>query len=67
VVQRLGGRSAALVEFGGRSRDEFDDYLRTKDRFYEAETRWPNSTFWRRRRSSPTPSVRSEHAHFAKA
>ncbi|MGH7340845.1 MAG: hypothetical protein ACREKH_10180, partial [Candidatus Rokuibacteriota bacterium] len=30
-------------------REEFEGYLRARERYYGAERRWPASEFWRRR------------------
>lgn len=48
VVRAL--RSA--VSLGGRT-TLLDEYLEQRESYYEIEARWPDATFWRRRRPGP--------------
>jgi flavin-dependent dehydrogenase len=43
------GKSAALVEYRHRCRNQFDDYLQGLRRHYSIERRWANEPFWARR------------------
>lgn len=45
----IGGDEAALESYGQRLEADFRAYLRTRQRFYALERRWPDSPFWRRR------------------
>jgi flavin-dependent dehydrogenase len=44
-----GGDSEALRDFFIEARDSFSKYLALRASYYTQETRWPDSTFWRRR------------------
>ena len=41
-------------EYEQRLRQAFDAYLRKRAAYYGCETRWPHSTFWSRRASTPS-------------
>ncbi len=36
---------------------EFEDYLKTWVSYYKMETRWPESTFWKRRHNFKAPII----------
>jgi hypothetical protein len=44
-----------LEEYRQEIDKTFADYLIGRYRYYAAETRWPESPFWRRRRLPPQP------------
>ncbi|MGV9868917.1 NAD(P)/FAD-dependent oxidoreductase [Rhodococcus koreensis] len=51
ALTRPGGdRVAALAEYAAETNRRFRDYLRLRADYYGRETRWPDSTFWARRR-----------------
>lgn len=47
----LGGDGAALARHEIRRRRRFLEYLRRRLAYYAAESRWPNASFWSRRRN----------------
>lgn len=50
VHRSLSSTTAPLDAYAIRTQEEYDAYLRTAAAFYSSEQRWPQSTFWRRRR-----------------
>jgi flavin-dependent dehydrogenase len=45
----FGGDLTALRSYATETEESFDQYLNIRNKFYGLETRWPHSTFWRRR------------------
>lgn len=52
IVDDQETRKTALSSYVRSIADEFDDYLRIRDKYYDKERRWPSSVFWARRRSN---------------
>ena len=51
AIQRyLAGNSAALHDYALAIERGFSHYMRVREHYYSHEQRWPNSTFWTRRR-----------------
>lgn len=50
--QHLRGRPNALAAYAAQVRQGFVEHLRTRDRYYREERRWPDAPFWRNRRAS---------------
>src|SRR4051812_28873914 len=50
LLGHLDGQAEALDEYDSRVRAEYGRYLELRAEYYSMETRWPGSTFWRRRR-----------------
>lgn len=46
------GDESALAQYSETSEKEFKAYLRTRAMYYNREQRWPESTFWARRRKA---------------
>ncbi len=51
AADALAGRNGATERYDRFVAAEFDGYLRARALFYAAESRWPGSAFWRRRRA----------------
>ena len=49
ISRALTGDGGALTTYAAMQRRAFDDYLAQRRRYYQAETRWPECAFWRRR------------------
>ena len=45
--------AASVGEYGRNMRERFDRYVATRVEYYRAETRWPETPFWARRRQPP--------------
>lgn len=48
----LSGDNSAIAEYAARTAAIYAAYRKQLNLNYESETRWPNSAFWRRRRSA---------------
>jgi len=59
-AQFSGTGEEAAVEYEAMNRRAFASYLTLHKAFYQMETRWPNSTFWSRRRTKVLRPIRSE-------
>jgi flavin-dependent dehydrogenase len=57
VSEHLGGHPFAFRHYEQRNRNEFQTYLKTRQRQYSIERRWSRETFWTRRLS---PSVQAQ-------
>lgn len=55
IRAHLDGHGDALTRYDQKTRETFRRQLRTRQRFYSHETRWPESSFWRRRRAEAAP------------
>jgi flavin-dependent dehydrogenase len=53
IADCLAGVRSALDDYQASIFARFDDYLETRDYFYDLEQRWPTSPFWRNRRTRP--------------
>lgn len=51
IAQLLQGDDVLLREYTGNTAVTFSRYLKDLQGYYNVEKRWPNSPFWRRRRS----------------
>ena len=51
IIERLAGRSKALLKYISSQEEHFQKYLEGLNEQYRLETRWPDSLFWRRRHS----------------
>jgi flavin-dependent dehydrogenase len=49
IVAYLSGDLTALERYASRVRAEFEGYATGRRLYYASETRWPETTFWRRR------------------
>ena len=62
VTDDLEGDGAALYEYQAAIFASFNDYLKTREYFYDLERRWPSSPFWRNRRQRPShPFLPNRH------
>jgi flavin-dependent dehydrogenase len=59
IRAHLNGHDGALARYADDARTTFGRQLRARQRFYSVETRWPESSFWRRRSDEAAP-VRTE-------
>lgn len=50
VAAALGGDRDAISAYATRVAERFDAYRRVRDHLYEGEGRWPDASFWARRR-----------------
>jgi flavin-dependent dehydrogenase len=49
------GDGVALLKYAVQSKEEFETYLRIRQKYYRSESRWPGSLFWERRRKDNGP------------
>lgn len=49
------GDRVALLKYAVQSKEEFETYLRMRQKYYRSESRWPGSLFWERRRKDNDP------------
>jgi hypothetical protein len=56
AVQSRGGRCGAVLSYQSASFARFTANLRLRAALYEAEGRWPNAPFWRKRRPAVSGS-----------
>jgi flavin-dependent dehydrogenase len=52
VAARLRGKAADVAPYEAAVAARFADYLANRQYFYDAEQRWPDAPFWRRRRAA---------------
>ena len=53
------GRPGAVSDYLAQTNDDFGRYLDTRQYYYAKETRWPKSSYWRRRTAPARPWVES--------
>lgn len=54
ISDALAGRPRVLERYDRLIAGELEGYLETREHFYQREERWPDSTFWQRRRGRIT-------------
>jgi flavin-dependent dehydrogenase len=57
ILAEQSGDNSALLRYSETLENEFEVYLRTREKFYSLEKRWPEAQFWKRRRGNPAPSA----------
>lgn len=50
LVRQMSGEGSALNDYAESLRRRFEHYLANRNYFYGIENRWPDSTFWKRRK-----------------
>ena len=55
ATRYLQGATGVLAEHEREIRNDFADQLLVRYQHYAAETRWPDSPFWRVRQQAPAP------------
>jgi flavin-dependent dehydrogenase len=58
LISELLTDRAAVAEFAGARRREFEIYLATQRSHYRREQRWPQHAFWQRRGAAAPPDIR---------
>jgi flavin-dependent dehydrogenase len=56
IRAHLDGHDGALARYGDDARTMFGRQLSARQRYYSEETRWPQSSFWRRRSVEAAPA-----------
>lgn len=59
IVSDETGNREALLKYAEKSGEEFEAYLRMRQKYYRSESRWPGSLFWERRRKDNAPDRES--------
>jgi flavin-dependent dehydrogenase len=49
ILAEQSGDKSALLRYGEKLEEEFEEFLRTREKYYGREQRWPDSPFWTRR------------------
>ncbi|MCX6043689.1 MAG: tryptophan 7-halogenase [Chloroflexi bacterium] len=50
ITAQLAGDQAALAQYAARLTAAYDQYATMRQAYYRAETRWPTTPYWQRRR-----------------
>lgn len=58
LIRGLAGDASTLRQYGEELNYQFATYLRTRNAYYDLETRWSDAPFWQRRRTN-TPGGRA--------